>query len=62
VIPVSIRWLVAEQVASRQSLTYGMLMLASLGLAALIVRTVLGLVHGTFLPRSPLPLSSGGGP
>ncbi|MET1005242.1 MAG: hypothetical protein ABWX96_06820 [Propionibacteriaceae bacterium] len=53
VIPVSIRWLVAEQVGPQQSLTYGMLTIATLGLVVLIVRTVIGLVRGTFLPRAP---------
>lgn len=53
VVPVSIRWLVAEQVESRQTVTYAMLAVVSLGLAALVVRTVVALVRGTFLPRAP---------
>jgi tellurite resistance protein len=58
-VPVSIRWLVAEQVEAQRPLTYGMLAVVSLGLVALVVRTVVGLVHGTFLPRAPGGTSAG---
>ena len=53
VVPVSIRWLVTEQVEARQSLTYGLLAVVTLALVALVVRTAVGLAHGTFLPRAP---------
>jgi len=53
VIPVSIRWLVAEQVAARQGLTYALLAVGTLALVVLMARTVVGLARGTFLPRAP---------
>jgi tellurite resistance protein len=57
-VTVIIRWLVAGQVPARQPLTYALLAVVTLGIVALGVRTVLGLVRGTFLPRpsvSPSP-------
>lgn len=53
VVTVSIRWLVAGQVAAQQALTYALLAVITLGIVALAVRTVLGLSRGTFLPRTP---------
>jgi tellurite resistance protein len=50
-VPVSIRWLLAVQVEAVRPLTYGMLAVVTLGLLALMVRTVVGLVQGSFLPR-----------
>ena len=52
-VPVSIRWLVAEQVGAVKPLTYGMLAVVTLGLVALVVRTVVGLTRGSFLTRAP---------
>ncbi|HEX8488731.1 MAG TPA: hypothetical protein VF642_09330, partial [Propionibacteriaceae bacterium] len=47
-VPVSIRWLLAVQVEAVRPLTYGMLAVVTLGLLALMVRTVVGLVQGSF--------------
>ena len=53
-ITVSIRWLVAGEVALARPATYGLLAVATLGIAALAARTAVGLVRGTFLPRPPV--------
>ena len=47
-LPVGIRWLVAEQVGARQTLTYCPLGVISLAVAALAVRTAVGLRRGRF--------------
>ncbi|MEE4545901.1 TDT family transporter [Streptomyces sp. V4-01] len=50
-----IHWLDAEHVDGRRALTYLLLALATLALAALAARTLLGLRRRTFLPRVPAP-------
>jgi tellurite resistance protein len=50
-ITTGIRWLGVEHVPARAPVAYGLLAVATLGLAALSARTILGLVRGTFLPR-----------
>lgn len=52
-VTVGIRWLAAGHVSLQRPLTYALLTLATLGILALGVRTVLGLVRGTFLPPAP---------
>ena len=54
-LSVGIRWLVAEQVGARQTLTYCLLGVISLAVAALAVRTAVGLRRGRFLIRLPAP-------
>ncbi|WP_327287215.1 TDT family transporter [Streptomyces sp. NBC_01198] len=51
-------WLEVEHVHGQQGLTYLLLSLATLALAALAARTVLGLVRRTFLPRLPAPAAA----
>jgi tellurite resistance protein len=49
---VGIRWLSVEHVDGQRALTYTLLGIITAGIAALVVRTVIGLVRGTFLPRA----------
>ena len=51
VVAVAIRWLAAEQVAGQELLTYGLLAVVTLGMAALALRTGVALWRGTYLPR-----------
>jgi tellurite resistance protein len=50
VFVVAIRWLAAEDVAHQQLLTYGLLAVVTLGMAALALRTGVELWRGTYLP------------
>jgi tellurite resistance protein len=54
-LSVGIRWLAVEQVQARQVITYCLLGVFSLGIAALAFRTILEIRRGTFPPRPPLP-------
>ena len=53
-----IRWLAAENSPAQLPLTYCLLAAITAGFLALAIRTVMGLVQGTFLPRLPLPAST----
>ncbi|WP_405883537.1 TDT family transporter [Streptomyces sp. NBC_01136] len=50
-----VHWLDVEHVHGQKALTYLLLAIATLALAALAARTVLGLSRHTFLPRVPTP-------
>jgi tellurite resistance protein len=52
---VGIQWLDVEHVHGRKGLTYLLLAVATLALAALAARTLLGLRRRTYLPRLPAP-------
>ncbi|MFG1807880.1 TDT family transporter [Streptomyces sp. NPDC049040] len=53
-----INWLDVEHVHGREGLTYLLLGIATLALAALGARTLLGLRNRTFLPRAPAPAAA----
>ena len=48
-----IHWLAAEHVRSGTALGYALVGVLTAGFALLAARTVIGLIHGTFLPRVP---------
>jgi tellurite resistance protein len=55
-VTYGVHWLAAEHVRSATALGYALVGVLTAGFALLAARTVTGLIHGTFLPRSPLPL------
>ncbi|MEU3509204.1 TDT family transporter [Streptomyces longwoodensis] len=59
VVTDGLHWLDIEGVRGRKPLTYLLLAIATLALAALAVRTLLGLRRRTFLPRLPTPDPAG---
>ncbi|WP_329033953.1 TDT family transporter [Streptomyces sp. NBC_00178] len=56
-----IHWLDVEQVDGRRALTYVALAVITLALAALAIRTLIGLRKGTFLPLAPAASGAAGG-
>jgi tellurite resistance protein len=54
-VSVGIRWLAVEHVEACQAITSCLLGVFSLGIAALALRTMVGVRQGTFPPRPPLP-------
>jgi tellurite resistance protein len=53
VFAAGIRWLAAEPAPAQRPLTYCLLAAITSGFLVLAIRTVIGLVKGTFLPRLP---------
>jgi tellurite resistance protein len=52
VVYVAISWLAVGQVPQQRGLTYALLTVITVGMAALVVRTVCALVRGGFLPHT----------
>lgn len=61
-VTVAVHWLAAEEVPYRRALTYVLLALLSVGIAALTVLTIRGLVRHTFLPRAPVAVTRSSAP
>lgn len=54
-----VHWLAVEHVHGQKALTYLLLGIVTLAMAALAARTAVGLRRGTFLPRVPAPAPAG---
>ncbi|WP_250038348.1 hypothetical protein [Paractinoplanes maris] len=54
---VAVHWLAAAQVDGRRPVAYCLLVVVTLGMTALSIRTVAGLARGSFLPRTPVAAS-----
>jgi tellurite resistance protein len=52
-VTYGVHWLAAEHVRSGAALGYALVGVLTVGFALLAVRTVIGLIDGTFLPRVP---------
>jgi tellurite resistance protein len=51
-VTYAVHWLAAEHVRDGAALAYTLVGILTIGFALLAVRTVTGLIHGTFLPRA----------
>ena len=52
-LTVGLHWLDAERVPGRSALTWLFIAAATVGVLLLVLRTGVGLLRGTFLPRAP---------